>query len=136
MQKPANAPWVSSYLIVKDVDKAVDFYQNAFGFKLRDKSPGDDNTSWHAELMYHDQLIMIGKEGAWGGKTKAPVSNNNECPISLYVYVDDVDKFYKHATANKSKGITEPKDEFWGDRMCKVSDPDGYVWCFATPGKV
>jgi uncharacterized glyoxalase superfamily protein PhnB len=50
----------------------------------------------------------------------------------LYVYCDDVDKFFARATAAGAKVVAPPTDMFWGDRMCRISDPDGYEWSFAT----
>ena len=31
-----------------------------------------------------------------------------------------------------AKGDVAPQDMFWGDRMCKLTDPAGHVWNFAT----
>lgn len=130
--RPTNAPWISSYMTVKDVDKAIEFYQKAFHFQVRDKVQGEDGTTWHAELTYKDQLVMLGKEGVWGTTSKSPVSNGVESPVSLYVYTENVDDFYRHALSHHAVGLAAPEDMFWGDRMCKLKDLDGYVWCFAT----
>lgn len=123
---------VSPYITVQDVDKAANFYKAAFRFDIHELARGEDGVTLHAELTYKSQLIMLGREGAYAGKCKPPVSNGVESPITLYVYTDNVDDFYQHAVSNQAAGITPPEDMFWGDRMCKLKDPDGYVWCFAT----
>lgn len=130
--KPANTPWISPYLMVRDVDTAIKFYQKAFGFNVRDVSAGPDGTPQHAELTYHDQLIMIGKEGSMGGASKSPASSGVVPPINLYVYCEDVDKFFNHAVKVGASGEAKPEDTLWGDRMCCLKDPEGYIWCFAT----
>jgi len=133
--RPENFPWVSAYFVVKNVDTATDFYQKAFGFTLREKvSMTNDGVSGHAEMLYHDQLIMFGREGEYEGKktAQAPLSSQSECPISLYIYCENVDKFYQHALSCGAKSIEEPKDMFWGDRVCRVECPEGYRWSFAT----
>lgn len=130
--KPTNVPWLSPYITVGDVDKAASFYKKAFNFEVRDLAPGEDGTTWHAELTYQGQLVMFGKQGAFGGKLKTPKSSGADSPINLYVYTEKVDEFYKHAIANQAEGVLPPEDMFWGDRMCQLKDPDGYVWCFAT----
>lgn len=134
--KPQNShpmSWVSPYLTVTNVDAAVDFYKKAFQFMVSEVKPGEDGVSLHAEMQYKDQLIMVGKEGAYGSPLKAPRTSGVESPITLCVYCDDVDQFYKAALSNGAKSISAPEDMFWGDRMCKLQDPDNYTWCFLTP---
>jgi uncharacterized glyoxalase superfamily protein PhnB len=133
--RPANFPWVSPYTIVTNVDTATDFYSNAFGFTLKEKvSMGNDGVSSHAEMLYKDQILMFGKEGEYNGKktAKSPLTSKTECPISLYIYCDNVDKFYEHAISKGAKSIEAPSDMFWGDRTCRVQCPENYMWTFAT----
>ena len=130
--RPEGTPWISPYVIVSNVDKAADFYVDAFGFEKIHLVAGEDGTSWHAEMRYQDHLIMFGKSGAYGGKTKSPNESQMESPINLYLYCENVDQFYQHALKSGAKSLSEPEDTFWNDRMCRVQDPDGYVWCFAT----
>lgn len=129
---PPQTTWVNPYLIVKDVDKAAAFYQKAFKIMTTKCIPGEDGTTWHAETHYKDQLIMLGKEGAWGSLVKAPVTVGVASPMNLYLYCEDVDQFYQNAVAQGAKELSAPEDTFWGDRMCRLEDADGYVWSFAT----
>lgn len=75
---------------------------------------------------------MFGKAGAWECKTKTPKQTDVESPISLYLYVGDVDQFYKHALQHGAVSEFEPQDMFWGDRMCSLKDSEGYIWNIAT----
>jgi PhnB protein len=53
-------------------------------------------------------------------------------PVSLYVYVKDVDAIFNQAV---SKGATELKpvrDQFYGDRSGYLRDPFGHLWSIAT----
>lgn len=130
--RPAKAPWITPYVMVKDVDKAVDFYEKAFGFEKLEVVKGEHNTSLHAELQYKDHLIMFGKSGAYGGTSKTPHESGIESPMNLYLYCENVDNFHDHALKTGAKSLDAPADMFWGDRMCRLQDPDGYIWCFAT----
>jgi len=130
--RPEGAPWISPYVIVQDVDQAAHFYETAFGFEKIHLVAGEDNSCWHAEMKYRDHLIMFGKAGTYGGKTKPPRANGIESPINLYLYCEDVDEFHEHAIRAGAKSVSAPEDTFWNDRMCRLEDPDGYVWCFAT----
>lgn len=130
--KPEGASWITPYVIVKDIDKAATFYQKAFYFETLHLAPGEDGTTWHGEMRYKGQMLMFGKEGAYGCSGQAASTMKIESPISLYLYCEDVDSLYRHAVASGAKPLAEPETMFWGDRMCRLGDLDGYVWCFAT----
>lgn len=130
--RPPNVTWVSPYITVSDVEKMSSFYQEAFQFEKGELVPGEDGTIWHGEMKYKDQLIMLGKALAYGGTTKSPNMTGIESPMNLFLYCEDVDEFFKKAVKAGAVALIEPQDMFWGDRMCKLKDPDGYLWCFAT----
>lgn len=131
--KPAGASWLAPYLCVRDADKAADFYQRAFGFEKKFAMPGPDGKSGHVEMTFQGANLMMGPEQAAGPcQVKAPVTTGVTPPVSLYAYCDDVDALYARATAAGARGDLPPQDMFWGDRMCRLTDPDGHVWNFAT----
>lgn len=130
--RPAGMPWIAPYLTVKDCTTAIEWYQKAFGFEKKFEMPGPEGKTVHAEVTWQEASIMLGAEGACGTETKSPKSSGTASPVSLYVYVPDVDAFFARA---KSAGATvkmEPQEQFWGDRICALQDPDGHEWCFAT----
>jgi hypothetical protein len=63
---------------------------------------------------------------------QAPVTSGAENPIVLYVPCRDVDQLTARARAAGATIATEPEDMFWGERIARIADPDGYVWCFAA----
>lgn len=126
MAKPQRATWASPYIAVQYTDKSVDFYHKAFGFEIIEKAPAEDGSTWHAEMRYKDLLIMCGKIG------QTPAMSDIESPISQYDYVENVDHFHEQAIKHGAKSISAPEDMFWGDRMCRLQDIDGYVWSFAS----
>lgn len=127
-------PWLMPYLIVKDSDAALDFYQRAFGFTKRMAMPGPNGKTMHAELNWHDAVIMIGTpmEERPDFPHKTPAATGVASPIVPYLYCDDVDALYARATAAGAAGLKPPQDMFYGDRVCTLKDPDGYWWNFAT----
>ena len=131
--RPAGMPWLSPYLVVRDADAALDFYQRAFCFEKRFTMPGPDGRTTHAEMVWQDAVIMMGPEAVQaGGVCKSPVTLGLPSPVGLYVYCDDVDALFARATAAGAKAELSPTNQFWGDRMCKLTDPDGHTWNFAT----
>jgi uncharacterized glyoxalase superfamily protein PhnB len=129
--KPAYMPWVSPCLTVRDAAKTLEFYQKAFGFQKREVYPGPDGKIMHAEVTWHETVIMFGPE-CEHNQSKAPATTGVKPPISLYLYCDDVDAQHARATAAGAQSLMPPQDMFWGDRICQVADIDGHLWCFAT----
>jgi PhnB protein len=129
--KPNNMPWLTPCLTVKDVDAAVAFYEKAFGFERRFSMPGPEGRTVHAEVAWHDAVVMLGCECA-ERSCKSPATAGVRPANSLYLYCDDVDAVAKRAAAAGAKVESPPQDMFWGDRVCNLVDPDGYNWSFAT----
>jgi PhnB protein len=119
---PDNYPRVIPYLIVKDVQKQMDFLIDVFGAKQSEKMTLPDGTVNHAEVRIGDSVIMMGR------------SSNDYPPIPamIYIYVEDTDAAYNIALKNGAKSIMEPADQFYGDRNAGVSDPYGNSWWMAS----
>ncbi|MCP3722150.1 VOC family protein [Paraburkholderia sp. CNPSo 3272] len=129
--RPAGVPWLTPYLTVRDARASMDFYRAALGFAVRD-SVEDDGAVMHVEMTYHDQLIvMFAPEGAFGSTAHTPKSAQTVAPQSFYLYVDDVDAVYARALEAGAKSLSEPQDQFWGDRFAQIEDLDGYRWALA-----
>src|SRR5215472_7798142 len=92
--------WLVPYLVVKDAEAALDFYQRAFGFEKRFTMPGPDGRLRHAEVKHHDAVIMFGPENNTGAcDARAPVTTGVSTPVGLYLYCPDVDELFARATA-------------------------------------
>lgn len=132
--KPQGIPTLLPYLTVRNAEKAIDFYQQAFGFELSsDPAKDDQGHIQHAEMKFADDVIvMFAPEGAFGSPRKAPISQGASPSLVIYIYCADVDSLHKQAVAHGAKSTIEPNDGFWGDRFCCLVDPDGHEWMFAT----
>ncbi|MBV9126236.1 MAG: VOC family protein [Planctomycetes bacterium] len=130
--KPAGMSWVSPYLMVKDAATALDFYQRAFGLERKEAIKGPDGRIMHAEVVWHDSVIMFGSECEKEPQIKAPATTGVQPPVALYLYCDDVDALFARATKAGARVGSAPQNQFYGDRTCKLFDPDGHVWFFAT----
>jgi uncharacterized glyoxalase superfamily protein PhnB len=82
----------------------------------------------HAEIVIGDSAIMMGDECSHG-KSAETLGGS---PISMYLYVTDVDAVFKKALAAGAAVRMPVQDMFWGDRMGTVQDPFGYSWSLAT----
>ncbi len=123
---------VTPYLIVDNgrASEALDFYARAFNAKEKLRLPRPDGGIAHAEVQIGDSVIMLADAspmmeaygpGHYGGS-----------PISLHVYVPDVDATAKQAEAAVATVIRPLADQFYGDRTAGLQDPFGYRWYLAT----
>lgn len=120
---------VTPYLIVKGAAKAIDYYKKVFGAIEIMRMPGPNGSVGHAELKIGDSIIMLADEQQ--GNYRSPEGLGGS-PVSLMVYVDDVDKTFKQAISSGAKETRALQDQFYGDRSGNLVDPFGHVWTVAT----
>lgn len=133
MRMPEKSTAITPHLTVRDVGQAMTFYEQAFGFKKKFMLPRPDGKVMHGEVVHDNCTVMLGPEAIDRG-IRAPVTSGFT-PVSLFVYVDDVDVLFSQAVAAGAKTILEPNDQFFGARTCLLLDPDGHQWMFATHKK-
>ena len=119
---------VTPYLICKGAARAIDFYRKAFGATEIMRFPGPNDTIMHAEIQIGDSRIMLADETQ---EYKAPQANSGN-PISLMIYVPDVDKTFNQAVREGARSKRAVEDQFYGDRLGTLEDPFGHVWSIAT----
>lgn len=130
--KDASMSWVIPYLIVDNAGTAAQYYADHFGFEILSLAKGDDGKAFHAELRYKDIVIMCGSTDFCGETIKTPAAGKFKSPVTLYVYHENVDALYDALTAQGIKVDAAPENQFWGDRMLRLTDNDGHQWSFAT----
>jgi len=121
---------VTPYLVVKDGARAIEFYKSAFGARELFRMDGPDGKIAHAELQIGDSRIMLGSESPQAGSRSAETLKGT--PVSIFLYLDDVDNAFRRAVGAGAKEQQAPQDMFWGDRYGKVTDPFGHEWQLAT----
>ena len=127
---PAGYRTVTPYLTIKNGAKALEFYKKAFGVTEIYKLMMPDGRLGHAEIRLGDSMIMLGDEfPEYGGKAPDTLGGS---PVSIYLYVEDVDAFFKRALAAGAKERKPVMDQFYGDRSGQLEDPFGHLWWVAT----
>jgi PhnB protein len=118
------------YLIIDGAAQAIDFYKKAFGAEelMRVDAPG--GKLGHAEIRIGDSPIMLADEHPPMG-FKGPQSYGGT-PVSIVLYVPDVDAVVARAVAAGAKVQRPVADAFYGDRTGTIVDPFGHVWSVAT----
>ena len=127
---PDGYPQVIPYLIVDGAGAAIDFYNSVLGATERMRMPGPEGRVGHAELELGDSVIMLADEfpdmGARGPKAVGGT------PVSVLVYVEDVDAVFNRALQAGAKELRPLEDRFYGDRTGEFEDPFGHRWSVAT----
>ena len=127
---PEGHRTVAPYLAIKNAAGALEFYKNAFGAVESFKLLVPDGRVGHAEIRLGDSLIMLSDEfPEFGGK--APESLGGS-PVSIHLYVEDVDTFVKRAGAAGAREVKPVTNQFYGDRSGQLQDPYGHLWWVAT----
>ena len=134
MSKPKPIPegyhTATPYLVIKDAAKAIEFYKKAFGAKEMMRMSQPDGRIGHAEIKIGDSPIMLADEFPEMG-ARSPQSLGGS-PVSILLYVEDVDAFAKQAVSAGTKVVRPVKDQFYGDRSGSFEDPFGHQWHIAT----
>ena len=127
---PAGYHTVTPYLAIKNAVKALEFYKTTFGATETSKLMLPDGRLGHAEIRLGDSVIMLSDEfPEYGGKSPETLGGS---PVSIHLYVEDVDVFFKRALAAGAKERKPITDQFYGDRSGQLEDPFGHLWWVAT----
>ena len=121
---------VTPYLIVNDAAAAIEFYKKAFGATELMRMPKPNGKIGHAEIRIGDSTIMLADEAPEMG-ARSPRTFGGS-PVSIFLYVDDVDTTFARAVDGGAKVQRPLADQFYGDRTGGVEDPFGHVWYIAT----
>lgn len=111
----------------EDVAGAVDWLVKVFGFRerLRDRMATDDGRVWHSAVELGDAHVMLSTVPGYENPKR-----HGRVFGGLYVIVDDVEAHHRCARAAGAVILSEPADQFWGDRTYGAEDPEGHHWYF------
>lgn len=108
-------------LIYDDVDQAVAWLCDVFGFTERLRAAGPDGKSGHAQLAIGMGGVLLGvtREGA------RPPSK------SIMINVADVEEHYERARQRGARIVQPPTTYPFGERQYTAEDPAGHRWTFS-----
>ena len=127
---PDDYPRVIPSLAVDGAAAAIDFYCAVLGATVRMRMDGPDGKVGHAELQLGDSVIMLADEFPEMDH-RGPRSVGGT-PVTLSVYVEDVDAVFAKAIAAGARELRAVEDQFYGDRSGQLEDPFGHRWNVAT----
>lgn len=127
---PDEYPQLTPYICVDGAEQAIEFYKKVFSAQERMRMPGPDGKIGHAEVQIGSSVLMLSDEAPEFG-AQAP-KRFGGTPVTLSVYVEDVDSVFKKALAAGAKQLRAVENQFYGDRSGQFEDPFGHKWSVAT----
>ena len=119
---------LTPYMGIDKAGEAIEFYKKAFGATQVMRLDMPDGRVGHAELRIGDSSLMLGTPC-----DQMALRNPDEhTSIGLHLYVEDVDAQFQRAVDAGATVVSEPKDQFYGDRSASEKDPFGHLWFLAT----
>jgi PhnB protein len=127
---PEGMHSVTPHLVCAGAADAIDFYKKAFGATEVARVAGPDGKLVHGAVRIEGSVVMLVDENPqWGALGPRTLKGS---PVTIHVYVPDVDAFVARAVKAGAK-VTMPVDDmFWGDRYGIIEDPFGHHWSVAT----
>ena len=127
---PEGYHTVTPYLVFDGAGGAIEFYKRALGASEVLRLDDPSGRIHHAEIKIGDSCIMLADEHP-ELQALSPKTIGGS-PVSLHVYVEDVDAAVDRAVKAGAKLVRPVADQFYGDRTGGVEDPFGYRWFIAT----
>jgi len=130
---PEGYNTVTPYLIIKGAAQAIEYYKKVFGATVTVRMDAPGGRVAHAEMKIGDSIIMLADENpqmAMPGHGSATAIGGS--PVSLYLYLPNVDEVVAKAKAEGAKILKPVQDQFYGDRSGFLQDPFGHFWGIAT----
>lgn len=90
-----------------------------------------DGIVHHAQLRFDNSLIMLGsyRNSPYDILIKVPCEIDQVNTQSPYIFLDDLDDFYRHVQSKGAEIVLPLKKEEHGSGF-SVRDPEGYLWNF------
>lgn len=127
---PDGMPTLTPHLVCDGAAAAIDFYVKAFNAVELSRLAGPDGKLMHGMMRIGDSpLMLVDAMPEWGALDPKRL---NGSPVTLHLYVEDVDAAIAQAAAAGATVAMPPADMFWGDRYGQVVDPFGHRWSLAT----
>ena len=127
---PQGMHTLTPHLVCAGAADAIEFYKKAFDAIEEARLPGPDGKLMHAMVRIGDSPLMLVDESPQWGMLGAKALKGS--PVTIHLYVDDVDATVERAVAAGAKVTMPVADMFWGDRYGTLEDPFGHHWSVAT----
>jgi PhnB protein len=119
---PRDFKTINFLLKVNDGEKAIRFYNNAFGAEITEKLVDPKGIIQYAELKIDDTIIMLTEDKSFQGASG----------VTLQIYTGDAEGLFESVIMAGGVELSGIHEQFFGDRSGRVKDPFGYEWVIST----
>jgi len=120
---PPGLGSVTAFLHPRGAPGLIEFLKQAFAAEEMATHRGPEGAIAHAVIRVGGSAIEMGEaHGEWG-----------PMPTMFYVYVDDVDAWYRRALSAGATSLEAPAVQPYGERRCAVRDAFDNQWYLAAP---
>jgi len=121
---------ITPHIVCAGAAAAIEFYKKAFNAIEELRLPAPTGKIMHARLrICGSALMLVDEMPEWN--CLGPKSLQGS-PVTIHLFVENVDAFYKQAVDAGATAKMPPADMFWGDRYGVLVDPFGHNWSVAT----
>lgn len=121
---PSGYKTVNIYLMVKDAERALRFYNSVFGAETTLMLKTPDGIVAHSEFKIFDTIIMLAEQTQ---ENPDPLTMGGT-PVIVHLYVGDAEEVFTAAVDAGCEVIYPLKEQFYGDKAGRVKDPFGHHW--------
>ena len=103
-----------------------EFLAAVFGAKEIERHEQEERRAAHVELTIGDSILVV--------EAGAQLPGYELTKASVYIYVEDVDAAYNRAVEAGAETISEPEDQFYGERSCGFKAFENTWWVSTYTG--
>ena len=120
---------LSPNLMVKNVNKSIEFYCNILGFSLIQTVPENGEPDWG--MIEKDGLfIMFQKEESIKQEYPELNSQNSGGALTFYIKISNIQEFYNEIRSHMNVSH-EMHKTFYGADEFAITDPDEFILVFS-----
>ncbi len=119
---------LTTKLVVRRADEALDFYRRAFGAEPGPRH-ADGDTVLHVVMTVFGTRVSL-KDG---DDVDPPPGASGKAGVIMEVSTDDPDRVADAAVAAGATVVFPVEDRDYGARAGRVRDPFGHQWIVSTP---
>ena len=125
---------MTTNLMVKSVNKAIDFYKGVLGFTEIATVPGKNDELQFAILSKDKFMLMMQERSNLIEEYPVLSTEKVQPSVTLYIAVDNFNELFQEIKS-KHPINTEIHTTFYGAREFAITDTDGYVLTFTEDKK-
>jgi PhnB protein len=127
---PTGYQKLAPFFFVPKAERAIQFYERAFGARERFHVAAPDGRSLYSLIEIGEALVMLTDV-----LETAPGRDPTELggvTSSFFIFVADVDTAFAHAIAQGASIVRPVATLLFGERVGTLRDPFGHCWMLST----